>query len=191
MDIVDKAGFLRRRAYFLDLLRKGAVFAYPTDTIYGIGCSAVDADAVAKVRDLKGRDDAPFSVIAPSAAWIRDNCIVDKNAEEWLKKLPGPYTLVLELKKKGCVAGNVVGKLDSIGVRIPKHWISDVVSELGLPIVTTSLNKSGTPPLKSVSEIDVELRKSILFAIDEGIIKGNPSTLVFPDNKEPRILERK
>ena len=66
MEIVDKTGFMRRKRHFLTLIKEGAVFAYPTDTIYGIGCSAVDADAVAKVRDLKGRDDAPFSVIAPS-----------------------------------------------------------------------------------------------------------------------------
>src|SRR3989344_9285820 len=91
----------------VDSIIGGAVFIHPTDTIYGIGCNAQNSNAVKKVRNLKGRAANPFSVIAPSLEWIKENCIVAKQAEEWIDKLPGPYTLILKLKSSNRVAKEV------------------------------------------------------------------------------------
>ena len=76
----------------IDSIINGAVFIYPTDTIYGIGCNAQNPNSVKKIRLLKGRAASPFSVIAPSLNWVMENCIVTKEAGEWLEKFPGPYT---------------------------------------------------------------------------------------------------
>jgi len=71
------------------------IFIYPTDTIYGIGCNALDELAVQKIRLIKGRDDKPFSVIAPSFDWIYENCDVDVDLKKYL---PWPYTIILKKK---------------------------------------------------------------------------------------------
>ena len=78
----------------IDSITRGSLFIHPTDTIYGIGCNAQNSNSVKKIRKLKARSANPFSIIAPSFEWINENCIITKQAEEWLKKLPGPYTLI-------------------------------------------------------------------------------------------------
>ena len=80
-------------------IKEGAIFIYPTDTIYGIGCSALDKKAVKKIREIKGiADEKPLSIIVPSKLWIEENCRLDFQAQQWIDKLPGPYTLILPLK---------------------------------------------------------------------------------------------
>ena len=99
MPLISKTELDQRKDVFLDEIKSGIVFVYPTDTIYGIGCDATNSSSVLKVRNIKERNDLPFSVVAPSKDWIRDNCEVDAKAEQWLDKLPGPYTLILKLKR--------------------------------------------------------------------------------------------
>ena len=73
-------------------IKSGAIFIYPTDTVYGLGCNAEDIRAVKKLRQIKGTDH-PFSVIAPSKQWIQDRLNV--KFPEFLEKLPGPVTLIM------------------------------------------------------------------------------------------------
>ena len=96
---------------------KNSVFVYPTDTIYGIGCNATDESLVRKIRFIK-KTDKPFSVIVPNKEWIYNNCIITEGAEEWIRKLPGPYTLILRLKNKGAVAKNVYNMKDNPTIEI-------------------------------------------------------------------------
>ena len=156
----------------------GAVFIYPTDTIYGIGCNAQISKSVKKIRQLKARATNPFSVIAPSIEWIKENCVVAKEAEEWLDKLPGPYTLILKSKNQKCVAKDVNPGLGTLGVRIPNHWISKIVAEAEIPVVTTSVNRSGQDYMTSLEDLDPAVKKSIDFVIYEGAKEGRPSKIV-------------
>ena len=190
MRIVSKEEFMLEAGSFLDSIKKGAVFIYPTDTIYGIGCNAVDSKAVKRVRDAKKRPNAPFSVIAPSKQWILDNCDVSNEGREWLEKLPGPYTLVFRLKNKGCVAKEVIPETSSIGIRIPNHWISRVAAELNAPIVTTSVNEAGRIFMTSIDNMDPSIKAKVDFIIDEGEKKGRPSNVVFLDRAEVTIRDR-
>src|SRR3989344_1033193 len=137
----------------IDSIVNGAVFIHPTDTIYGIGCNAELSKAVKKVRKLKARAANPFSVIAPSLDWINESCIITKQAQEWLEKLPGPYTLIFRLKKK-CVAKEVNPGLDTFGVRIPSHWIRKLVAEADVPVVTTSVNKANEDYMTSIEDLE-------------------------------------
>jgi len=159
-----------------DALAKGSVIIYPTDTIYGIGCDATNEKAVSIIRELKQRDAKPFSVIVPSVEWIRQHCIVTKAAEEWIAKLPGPYTLVLKLRHDACVAPSV--SKGTIGVRIPAHWISKDVAEFGKPVVTTSVNVTGQQYARRISEIDISMLENADLVVDEGVLAGKPSTVV-------------
>jgi len=169
-------------------IRAGALFIYPTDTIYGIGCNALDQKAVENVRKLKERLTNPFSIIVPSKEWITENCIVSKEAKDWLRKIPGPYTLILKLKKKNALAKSVHQEEETIGVRIPDHWFSTVVRRLGFPIVTTSANRSARPFMTSLEDLDQKIKDGADFIIYEGEKKGRPSKIV--NLVEGKIKER-
>ena len=179
MKLIDKTEFDVNKEEYLELIRNGAVFIYPTDTIYGIGCDATNKEAVQKIREIKERKETPFSVIAPKKIWIQENCEVFGQGKDYVNKLPGKYTLILALKQENCVANNVNPKDNStLGVRIPNHWISEVVKELEKPIITTSVNRSGESFLTDISKLPVGIRSRVDFAINDGIIEGKPSQVI-------------
>lgn len=178
MEILTKAELQLRFTEISKQIRTGAVFIYPTDTIYGLGCNALDEKAVAKIRKLKERPANPFSIIVPSKGWIAENCMVTKEGKGWIGKLPGPYTLIFRLKNKDAIARSVHQGEETIGVRIPDHWFSEVVQKLGFPIVTTSANRSGKPFMTSLEDLDDSIKKGVDFIIYEGEKKGRPSKIV-------------
>ncbi len=189
MNIINRDELLQDKFSFMKMVSDGAVFIYPTDTIYGIGCNACDNAAVLKVRNAKNRHDMPFSVIAPGKDWIFRNCEISKGALKWVKKLPGPYTLILRLKNNSCIAPSVNNNSRTLGVRIPDHWISSAVSELGKPIVTTSANISGRTYMTKIEDLHGDIKKSVDFAIYEGEKVGRPSTIIDLTGRE-KIVER-
>ena len=190
MRLLTKDEFYLELEPHLNAILNGAIFIYPTDTIYGIGCNALDSEAVQRVREIKKRAKAPFSVLAPSKEWIEENCIIDKHSVEWLNKLPGPYTLVLKLKNKDCIAPEVIGEADTLGVRIPRHWVASIIKQVGVPIITTSVNESGKRFMISHEDLETEIRNKVHFMIDEGIKEGRPSNIVFLDKESVEIRER-
>ncbi|MGM5487838.1 MAG: L-threonylcarbamoyladenylate synthase [Nanobdellota archaeon] len=178
MHVITKDELKHQREHFKRRIISGEIFIHPTDTIYGLGCHAFDETCVNKIREIKNRpEDKPFSIIAPSKEWIREHCHVDEEGEEWLRKLPGPYTLILRLKEPA-LGGPVNSNGESIGIRIPDHWISQAVSEIGVPIVTTSANLRGQEFMTSIEDLPSELKSKVNFAIYEGEINGSPSTIV-------------
>ena len=168
---------------------KREVFIYPTDTIYGIGCDARDEKLVSFVRSIKRRPETPFSVIAPSKKWIFDNCEIDEKAKKWIEKLPGAYTLILNLKNHNAVAKNVsFGR--TLGVRIPAHWFSGIVEKLGFPIVTTSVNLHGEKNMASIEDLNEEIKKEVSLCVYEGEKKGSASTIADLSGESERIIAR-
>jgi L-threonylcarbamoyladenylate synthase len=165
-------------------LARGETLVYPTDTVYGIGCDATNYAAVARVREIKHRDEKPFSVIAPSMQWIRTNCVIPAYAEELLAKLPGPYTFVF-LLRDACVALNVSG--GALGVRIPDHAVATLATAFGKPVVTTSANISGEPVIRSVSSLPEGLA-SVDMVIDGGVLGGTSSSVTDCTGDEARVL---
>ena len=189
MRVLSKEEFLKEKDVIrTSLIEKSPVFIYPTDTIYGIGCNANNKEAVDKIREIKQRKESPFSVIAPSKEWIDENCIVNDNAKDWVKRLPGPYTLILKTKKQG-VAENIAPDLDSLGVRIPDHWFSSFVEEIDIPVVTTSVNKSGEDFMTSLEDLDSEIKSKVDFIVYEGEKKGRPSKIIDLTDEE-KVVER-
>lgn len=173
-----------------DSIIMGKLFIHPTDTIYGIGCNARSSSAVKEVRKVKQRQDTPFSVMAPSKRWIEENFEITKQAKKWLDKLPGPYTLILKKKNPKCIAPEVAPGLDTIGVRIPKHWFTKIVEELKIPIITTSANQTGKVFMTSLEGLDPEVGKHMDFVIYEGEKKGRPSDIIDLTKEETEIKER-
>ncbi len=166
-------------AEVLDAITNGSLFVYPTDTIYGLGCNACDNKAVARLKQLKQKPKESFlSVIVPGIEWIYEHCEVSREADNWLKKLPGPYTLVLPLKKKDAVAKEVSPDGTSLGVRFPNHWITSFVRELHVPVVTTSANVHGKMVMTDLDSLDSELKKGLHFIIYEGEKYGKASQVI-------------
>ena len=166
---------------------KDKIFIYPTDTIYGIGCDAKNEELVNKIRKIKQRHETPFSVIAPDKEWIKENCEISQNAKFYLNKLPGPYTLILKLKNKQAIANNVSFS-STIGVRIPAHPITKIISKLKIPIITTSVNLSGDKFMTSLDDLNQEIKSQIDAIIYEGPIKCKPSTVIDLSQDKEKIL---
>lgn len=190
MEIINKDELRIRKEEIKDRILKGEIFIYPTDTIYGLGCDGRNQKSVEKLRELKRRPKAPFSVIAPSLDWIYKNCEITKEGEEWLKKLPGPYTLIFKCIDEKCVANAINPQVNTIGIRIPQHWFTAViVKKMGIPIVTTSANIVGKIAMTSLDDLDPEIKKGVSFCIYEGPKQGKPSTIV-DLTKDAEITER-
>ncbi|MFH1977997.1 MAG: L-threonylcarbamoyladenylate synthase [Candidatus Aenigmatarchaeota archaeon] len=165
----------------IEHVKDGSVFVYPTDTIYGIGCNALEPESVERIRKIK-KSKKPFSVIAPSKTWIKEN--LEMRQMEYLEKLPGPYTLVLKKKQNFL---NHVSDNNNLGVRIPEHPFTSIIQKAGVPFVTTSVNVTGKSPITSVDGVPKEILNKIDFLVDSGVLDNKPSTII-DLTSEPRII---
>jgi L-threonylcarbamoyladenylate synthase len=190
MEIISKDEFELKKDLYKKKLLDGAIFVYPTDTIYGIGCDARNYDAIKKIRKLKKRPKQPFSVIAPSKEWIIGNCLTTEGIEDWLEKLPGLYTFILNIDSKDVIANNVNPNDDSVGVRIPDNWFSKYVEFFGFPVITTAVNVSGKEFMTSMENLDDSFKGHIDFIIYEGEKHGKPSQLVDFRSEDIKLINR-
>jgi L-threonylcarbamoyladenylate synthase len=124
-------------------IRAGGVVAFPTETVYGLGANALDAAAVAKIFELKGRPaTSPLIVHVASTEMARDLVtewppLAGKLAAKWW---PGPLTLVLP--KKSTIPDIVTAGLPTVGLRMPDHQVAlDLIREAGVPIAAPSANR--------------------------------------------------
>jgi len=164
----------------VDLITKGGVIVYPTDTCYGIGCDATNPSAIKKIFKIKGREkNKPLPLIASSLEMIEKYVFMDERAIKLYRAFPG---ISVALRKKGSDIPDIVNK-EKVAFRIPSNEISKKLCELsGKPLVSTSANLSGDPSPYSIEEVKLSLKKSLnqidLF-IDSGILNNNPpSTIV-------------
>jgi L-threonylcarbamoyladenylate synthase len=187
MEIFTREHIESRKQEFASRIKQGQVFIYPTDTIYGIGCDATKKEAVKRIREIKKRPSTPFSIIAPSKEWIVENLSVEDEEKDWIKRLPGPYTLILK-KKTDCVADNVSFS-ETLGVRIPDHWFRLFVAEIKVPIISTSANITQKKYMTSLEDLDEHVKDKLDFVIYEGKKEGNPSKIIDLTNNA-NVIER-
>lgn len=178
MEILTKAELSKRYDEIVTRIRQGAIFIHPTDTIYGLGCNALDAAAVRKIRAIKQQFHQPFSIWVPLLQWVEEHCYVTPEARKWLPQLPGPYTLILKLKADGILAEAVTLKKETIGLRYPNHWFRKVVEKAAVPIVTTSANKTSQPFMTRLEDLDPGIAQSVEFMIYEGEKLARPSRII-------------
>ncbi len=186
MRIINREETARLKPYLFSSIKKGAIFIHPTDTIYGLGCDATNWRAVKALRELKNRYLRPFSVIAPDKKWILKNCRVEN--KNILEKLPGEVTLVFKMRKSTELAPNVSPLENKIGVRIPNHWMSELVKELGFPIVTTSANITGETFMNSLEDMHPAIKEGVEFIVYEGEKKGKPSRVIDCSEGRTKVL---
>jgi len=92
-----------------------------------------------------------------------------------LEKLPGPFTLIFKLKNKEAVASEVNLADDTIGVRIPENWFTQIIQETGIPFITTSVNLAGGKYMRRYKDIPESILEGVDYVIYDGEIKGVPS----------------
>lgn len=173
----------------VEVLRDGGVIVYPTDTLYGLGGDALSDKALEKIREIKGRDaNKPMPCIASSFEMAEKYVMFDRRAMTLANKFwPGALTLVLK-KREGIETG-IFRTVSTVGIRIPKNpFCLSLLERLGRPIISTSANKSGEKPEKSVENILKQLGEDI-FAVDQGEVhEDKPSTVVDLSSDEVRVL---
>lgn len=159
-------------------IRAGEVFIYPTDTVYGIGCNALNEEAVEKARVIKGStQDKPLSVAFSDFEQI-EKFVDYGNSESVLReKLPGPVTLIVG---RGKIPKFVTGGMETVGVRIPDFdLIRDIIRLAKTPIITTSANLGGEMAPREISEIKKDFLEKVDFVIDAGPCgSGTPSKII-------------
>ncbi len=173
----------------VEILRNKGVIAYPTDTVYGIGCDIFEKEAVERVYQIKSKDKKkPLSFICEDLKHISQYAIVSDNAYRLMKRLiPGPYTFILEATK--LVPKVMLTKRNTVGIRVPDNKIClEIVRALGHPIVTTSANISNEEVLSDPSEIHKKFGKVLDMVIDGGVLSQEPSSIIDLTGKEPVVV---
>jgi L-threonylcarbamoyladenylate synthase len=173
------------------LLRSGEVVAFPTETVYGLGANALDAQACAKIFEIKGRPPDNPLIVHVSNRDIADSVVASWNeaAEICMRTFwPGPLTLVLP--KKALVPAVVTAGLETVAIRMPKHPVALALIELtGLPIAAPSANISGKPSPTSGEHVWQDLQGRIKMIIDAGCCQvGLESTVLDLSAGIPTIL---
>ena len=166
----------------VDYFKRGKVIVYPTDTIYGLGGLATDKKAIKKNFKIKGRiEKKPFLILVNSFKMLKKYCWVSRKQEKYLRKTwRGARAVSVILKKKRNLPQELTGGQETVAVRLPKvKFLIKILSGVGQPIVSTSLNKSGQKNLDSVSRLDNYFKKAKPdLIIDAGVIKAKSSRLV-------------
>lgn len=163
------------------------VIIFPTDTVYGIGTPIMDIEGIDRIYKIKHRDKAkPLACLCASLEQIEEIAVVNEKASRLIQRyLPGPLTLILNSKPNIYEA---IG-YKTIGVRIPKHDIAlRILNENG-PMLTTSVNESGSVALNEYNEIVKEYSSCVDYIYNTNTTSSNiASTVVLCTSDELKVL---
>ncbi|MFW5739826.1 MAG: L-threonylcarbamoyladenylate synthase [Myxococcota bacterium] len=165
-----------RRA--VDALERGEVIAYPTDTVYGLGCDLFNKKAIDRIYMIKQMPKSQkLTFICPDLGDIARYAIVDNQQYRLLRRvLPGPYTFILEATRE--VPKIVQSKRKTVGIRVPDHpVVQALVQELGRPVITSTAVLPGGDPFIDPEEIDDRF-KGLAMILDGGAGGIEPTTVV-------------
>jgi len=177
----------------VDVLRRGGVICYPTDTMYGIGCDIFNQKAIKRIYQMKQRPkDKPFSFVCDSLTNISQYGHVGNTAYRMMRKnLPGPYTFVLSGTK--LVPKIMLTKQKTVGIRVPSHRVClSILEELGNPLLNTSAQPSDDDdmPVRTADDVDLLFGKQLDLIIDSGEIIPEPSSVISLLDDQPEILRQ-
>ena len=174
-----------------EVIKKGGIVVFPTETVYGIGTNGLDANAVKKLYDIKKRPlDKPISLLVSDLDMINKIAkdITKKEYELMKKFFPGPLTIIL--KKKDIIPDIVTANTDTIGIRMPSNEITrKLIQCAGVPIAAPSANISGEPSNTNLDDLINIFKENVDYYIDGGECKiGTASTIVKVIDEVPHIL---
>ncbi len=174
-----------------DILGAGGLIIYPTDTVYGLGCSIADKGAIEKIYFIKQqRDNKPFSFVCSDLSHISEYAQVSNMAFRTMKHLiPGPYTFVLPAARMKHLPKILVSRRKTVGIRVPDSRITQaLVREHGHPILSTSVTTHAAEILNDPERIIEHFHNVVDLIIDGGILHSEPSTVIDLTGEEPAVL---
>lgn len=151
----------------LKTLSAGGLILYPTDTVWGIGCDATNAEAVKRVYQLKRRDDNKALIVLIDSVDHLDHYVIDVPmiARELIDVAVKPLTIIYEGAYN--LAPNLMGEGESVGIRIPSdEFCHRLCERYGKPIVSTSANVSGQPTATTFAAIDESIVQGVDYAVN-------------------------
>ena len=190
--IYDENPNPRQIGKVVDVLKKGGIIIYPTDTVYGMGCDITNSKALERLARIKGVkfDKHNWSFICPDLSNLSDYVRqIDSATFKLLKRsLPGPYTFVLPGNRN---LPKDFKKKKTVGIRVPDHGTAlELVRELGNPIISTSIkDEDDLLEYTTDPELIYDKWKDIVDVVVNGGYGGNiPSTVIDLSSEEPVIL---
>jgi len=149
-----------------EVIKRGGVILYPTDTVWGIGCDATNEEAVRRVYALKQREDTrAMLVLLEDVGRLENYAEVPEVAYELLEVADRPLTVVYSGARN--LARNLVAADGSIGIRVTREVFSRaLVARVRRPVVSTSANLSGEPAPGCFAEIAEEVKQGVDYVVD-------------------------
>ena len=173
----------------VEILNQEGVIAYPTDTVYGFGCSLFNKKGIERIYRIKRSEkNRPFSFICADLKDISLYAKVSNYAYKTMKRLlPGPYTFILEGTR--LVPKIMLTKRSTAGIRVPANQIClAIVKELGHPVITTSAQLPEGAVFYDPGEIEQKAGKVLDAVIDGGILVSEPSSVIDLTDDQPKII---
>jgi tRNA threonylcarbamoyl adenosine modification protein (Sua5/YciO/YrdC/YwlC family) len=174
------------------VLSKGGLIIYPTDTVYGLGCSLYNKHAIEKLYSLKGKSKfAPVSIIVKDIKQASSYARISNYAYHVVRHCsPGPYTFILPSTRE--IPKNMLSKRKEIGIRIPDSEVCHALIEnLGHPIATTSVNIDPAEILNSPDEIENRYQNQVDLMLDaDWLPDAHESTVVSLIDDDLQILRK-
>lgn len=166
----------------IEVLRKGGIILYPTDTIWGIGCDATNAQAVQKIYEIKQRDDSKSMLILLENPNLMLTYVEEIPEVGWdlIDFAEKPTTIIYDRAKN--LAQNLIADDGSIGIRITKEvFTQNLIKRFRKPLVSTSANISGQTSPASFSEISEAIKSKVDYIVkyrQEETINPAPSSII-------------
>jgi tRNA threonylcarbamoyl adenosine modification protein (Sua5/YciO/YrdC/YwlC family) len=172
----------------VDALEAGEVIAYPTDTVYGLGCDLLNKKAVDRLYQIKGMQRSqPLAFVCRDLGDVARYAVMHDQVYRILKQyLPGPYCFILEATRE--VPKIVQMPRKTVGVRIPNHAVSlALVTQLGRPIISSTAARPNQTPHADPDEIDHDF-KGLALVLDGGPGATQPTSIVDLTDGAPRVV---
>ncbi len=187
--IADRSPNGAERAGIAEIIRHGEVVILPTDTIYGFHAEAANADAVAKIFRIKGRDEhKPLVVLASDLdEVVALGAMIAEPTGNALRSIwPASLTAILPLNRPLPASADAL----TVAVRIPDcGWLLDLLRVSG-PLASTSMNRSGEPPIYTMAALPPETRNQVGAVLDIGPLEAKASTIVDFTKEPPEVIRQ-
>ena len=176
-----------------EILRSGGIVIYPTDTVYGLGCSIADKNAIERIYLIKGqRLNKPFSFVCSDLTHISEYANVSNMAFKTMKRMiPGAYTFILPAGRMQRLPKILISRRKTVGIRVPASPITHaIIKELGHPILSTSVTIESGELLNDPDLIVEHFNNVVEMIIDAGVLRSEPSSVIDLTGDSPVVVRQ-